>query len=67
MSTTCRRLSGVLAISALVLSVRVGIARAASPNAITETYLETQAISYVLGSTRAIGYFQTTQANARSP
>jgi hypothetical protein len=59
MSTLGHGLKGVLSIGALVLSVLVGIARAASTNATTEAYRATEAISYVLGSKRAIGYFQT--------
>jgi hypothetical protein len=56
MSTSSVRhcLSGVLGIGALVLSI--GAAPAFGP---TEVYRPTEAISYALGSTRAIGYFQT--------
>src|SRR5262249_45466880 len=46
--------SGVLGIGVLVLSV--GAVPAFGP---TKVYRATEAISYVLGSTRAIGYFET--------
>src|SRR6516162_8827856 len=52
-------LSGMLAVGALVLSARADIASPASTIARTETYRATEAISHLLGSKRAIGYFQT--------
>jgi hypothetical protein len=56
MSTSTLRhcLSGIIGIGALLLSVQ-----AASSFGPTEVYRATEAIDYVLGSTRAIGYFQT--------
>jgi hypothetical protein len=56
MSTSRRRrgLSYAVGIGALALSIRP-----ASPFAPTEVYRPVEAISYVLGSIRAVGYFQT--------
>jgi hypothetical protein len=53
-STLRHCLSGILCIGALILPVR-----AASSFGRTEIYRPTEAVSYVLGTTRAIGYFQT--------
>jgi hypothetical protein len=52
-STPRHCFSSILGISALVLSVQ-----SASSFGTTEVYGATEAISYTLGSTRAIGYFQ---------
>ena len=52
-STLRNCFSSILGISALVLSVQ-----SASSFGTTEVYRATEAISYTLGSTRAIGYFQ---------
>jgi hypothetical protein len=58
MSTSTLRhcLSGIIGIGALLLSVQ-----AASSFGPTEVYRATEAIDYVLGSTHAIGYFQTVE------
>jgi hypothetical protein len=53
-STLRHWLSNIARAGALVLSVQTASAFGA-----TEVYRATEAIDYVLGSTRAIGYFQT--------
>jgi hypothetical protein len=52
-STLRHCFSSILGISALVLAVQ-----SASSFGTTEVYRATEAISYTLGSTRAIGYFE---------
>ena len=54
MSISTLRHIAIAGAGALLLSVQT-----ASSFAPTEVYRETQAIDYVLGSTRATGYFQT--------
>ena len=59
-STLRRCLSGIMGIGALLLSVQ-----AASSFGPTEVYRATEAIDYVLGSTRTIGYFQTIKGQCK--
>jgi hypothetical protein len=51
--------SGTFAVAALILLVGTNITRAASTTAWSATYRATEAIDHVLGTKRAIGYFQT--------
>jgi hypothetical protein len=54
MSISTLRHIAIAGVGALLLSVQ-----AASSFGLTEVYRATEAMDYVLGSTRAIGYFQT--------
>jgi hypothetical protein len=51
--------SGTFAVAALILLAGTSITRAASTTAWSATYRATEAIHHVLGTKRAIGYFQT--------
>jgi hypothetical protein len=51
--------SGTFAVAALILLAGTNITSAASATAWSATYRATEAIDHLLGTKRAIGYFQT--------
>ena len=57
MSTIFRRVSALLASGCIVAAVSTGVASARMGG--PEVFRATQALSYVVGSKRAIGYFQS--------
>ena len=57
MSTIFRRVSALLASGCIVAAVGTGVASARMGG--PEVFRATQALSYVVGSKRAIGYFQS--------